>query len=636
MSSLRRAAPQTQPRTYRLSLKGLLLLPFRICNPPPAVGKVRSCSVTPVFDVRLEDVLDRKHLPPLGLKDFEEWLLHVERSPENLYFALWLKEYTVRYKQWTLQQKSLCRDSDQYQMDWPPHTSSHLAMFYARAKQTFFTPNSNYELNLPSDLLAPFHSSNVPLHPDPAVFDQVAIETRQMLKDSLRRFVSAQFNNVGNNRVLCGMIAGTVCCLVGAVLPIVYNLVLGRSRWLRLTAMPGLWLGLTLLLTSINGICLGVYVFGDLRQLRKFELSRPPISKPQPLRQRPVISSPITGLRITPIIPLYRPSQSRLPTSPTTTHSLQRDTSLQSISVSSCGPAPLPPVHSQSRYSRPPSQLTAISSASYCSQPGSMSDESCYISPAIYDPNPVDGPATGVLTFPPEHMQPKSTFDDDEDNLFSTATFIHPYEEDDDDEYSYQPKKVLPEERQRIDSFDFDSLPPRVGLRCDTSVSPRSFRAAIPQIPPPTSSNTSLPTMTPNVMVIQPEAEPVEQSLTPKAFIRRIQSRCNINKWLVITSPASSTDLQSGTSEKTDSEYSSNFPRPHPSFSSASVDVGKQFKMVKAVPAFASPLTRIHSPIVVRGQWEIVVRSMVIACFVSWAIIGSLLAVPVMKAHGHQ
>ncbi|EEB95941.1 hypothetical protein MPER_05009, partial [Moniliophthora perniciosa FA553] len=82
-------------------------------------------------------------------------------------------------------------------------------MFYARAKQTFFTPNSNYELNLPSDLLAPFHSSNAPLHPEPAVFDQIAFETRQMLRDSLRRFVSAQFNNVGNNRVLCGMIAGT-------------------------------------------------------------------------------------------------------------------------------------------------------------------------------------------------------------------------------------------------------------------------------------------------------------------------------------------------------------------------------------------------------------------------------------------
>ena len=90
----------TQPKTYRLTLKAIFSFPvsnhqslslvsihgnvqLRLCNPPPAVGKVRSCGgelvicclflpasylgiVTPVFNVRVEDVLDRKHLPPLG------------------------------------------------------------------------------------------------------------------------------------------------------------------------------------------------------------------------------------------------------------------------------------------------------------------------------------------------------------------------------------------------------------------------------------------------------------------------------------------------------------------------------------------------------------------------------------------
>ena len=90
----------TQPKTYRLTLKAIVSFPvskppvflslsihgnvqIRLCNPPPAVGKVRSCGgelvdfclflsasyiaiVTPLFNVRLEDVLDRKHLPPLG------------------------------------------------------------------------------------------------------------------------------------------------------------------------------------------------------------------------------------------------------------------------------------------------------------------------------------------------------------------------------------------------------------------------------------------------------------------------------------------------------------------------------------------------------------------------------------------
>jgi len=105
MSSQRRPQLQTQPRTYKVTLKSILSLPvsspwfrrmsvpyfiqYRLCNPPPAVGKVRSCSgmylstislarsaawlltlslqVTPILNVRLEDILDRKHLPPLGM-----------------------------------------------------------------------------------------------------------------------------------------------------------------------------------------------------------------------------------------------------------------------------------------------------------------------------------------------------------------------------------------------------------------------------------------------------------------------------------------------------------------------------------------------------------------------------------------
>lgn len=40
--------------------------------------------IQPEYEVRLEDVLARRHLPPLGLKDFEEWLVFVEGSVENL------------------------------------------------------------------------------------------------------------------------------------------------------------------------------------------------------------------------------------------------------------------------------------------------------------------------------------------------------------------------------------------------------------------------------------------------------------------------------------------------------------------------------------------------------------------------
>lgn len=75
-----------------------------------------------------------------------------------------------------------------------------------------------------------------------------------MLKDSLDRFVLASYYNVGTNRALCGMIGGTVIALAGFVPPIAVNFAEDRARWLRLLALPGLWLGLTILLASLNGV----------------------------------------------------------------------------------------------------------------------------------------------------------------------------------------------------------------------------------------------------------------------------------------------------------------------------------------------------------------------------------------------
>jgi hypothetical protein len=56
--------------------------------------------------------------------------------------------------------------------------------------------------------------------------------------------------------------------------------------------------------------------------------------------------------------------------------------------------------------------------------------------------------------------------------------------------------------------------------------------------------------------------------------------------------------------------------------------VRRQWKMVKAVPAFTE-LTHVLSPVIVRGQWEIVTKSFVIAILLSWLILGCLLAVPI-------
>ncbi|KAJ7459794.1 hypothetical protein FB451DRAFT_1271564 [Mycena latifolia] len=596
------SSTQTQPRAARLSFKSILSLPYRLCNPPPAVAKVRSCGVTPVLQVNLEDVLERKHLPPLGLKDFEEWLLYCEDSVENLYFILWLKEYTLKYKQWVARTVYERNNAGDYRMDWPLHSSSQLAMFYARAKQTFFTPNAAYELNLPSVAFAPFHASNGSPHPDPAIFTEIAIETRKMLDESLARFASAQLSNVGNQRALCGIIAGVVFCLLGALTPIAYNFAYGHSRWLRLSSFPGLWFGLTVLLAAWNGVCIGVYVFGDLRQLRKFELSRPAISKPQPLRAprpRPTISYPIPG--ITPI-PVIQPRLAIIPPPP----------------------AHLPSARSPSRSSALPSAGSSVDSHSSCSgETGAI-----HISPAYYDDSEVQGPATSPVT--PDHLgafpfSTKRAFDETEsgtDSFGATASFIHPFDQlPEDDRQFGGPPRTHPEDRQLLSAFDFDALP-----RCSYGTTPHHLR----RLSQPRN-------------LIKSEPKGSKRRLSPKALIGRMQSKC-VTKWtapIVGSASARPHDLEAG-AEVTPDEKVPHRPRdsldsssrPHldlPQHTRTPVDksvVHKQFKLVKAVPAFAVPLTPVLSSVVVRGQWEIVTRSAVFALFLSWIVLGCLLAVP--------
>lgn len=372
---------------------------------------------------------------------------------------------------------------------WKPQPSSDLAWFYARCKQTFLTPNSAYELNLPSEVLAPFHVTNPSPHPQPSEFDAIADQVQHLLRESLRRFVTAQFNNVGNNRVLCGIIAGVICCLFGALVPILYNFLHSHSRWTRLYALPGLWLGLTLLVSSVNGICLGVYIFGDLRQLKKFELSRPPISKPQLLHT--ALQSPLSATG--PILPLAHP--------PTI--------------------LPPPPVYASSSLRHSSSTLSSGRHSS--SSDLSLAESECviHISPAYYDPDPIEGPAMTPISPDSSSMaKPFSHFDDDDDNedLFvPTATFIHAYEHS---SQNSAPESRLSQDHQSL--FDFDALPPK-------PPHPKASRR-ISYAKPVIMGN-------PHVFVIEPEAQPLpDTGLSLKGFIRRIQLRCNVNKWLVFTS----------------------------------------------------------------------------------------------------
>ena len=81
-----------------------------------------------------------------------------------------------------------------------------------------------------------------------------------------------------------------------------------------------------------------------------------------------------------------------------------------------------------------------------------------------------------------------------------------------------------------------------------------------------------------------------------------------------------------------------------PSLGPASVDEegGKpttwrsRMRRMLQVPAFASPLTPVLNPVVTRGQWEIVVRSFVVAGVIAWVVVGSLLALPEMPVGGYM
>ncbi|KAH7928803.1 hypothetical protein BV22DRAFT_1102854 [Leucogyrophana mollusca] len=643
--------PQQPPKS-NLSLKGLLSLPYRLCNPPPAVGKVRSCGVTPVLDVRLDDILERKHLPPLGLKDFEEYLLYVEQSPENLYFLLWLKEYNERYHAWTLRAKATHSASDASRepnsprnaFRVPPAPDPALALFYARAKQTFFTPNGQYELNVPSDILAPFHSSsshsafspcNRPAashwhsqntHPDPAAFTEVALEARNMLKDSLALFVRAAYTNVGSRRAACGIAAGSLFILLCGVLPLA--LMTGgwagapHGRLVRLAAFPGLWLGLTVLIASLHGVCLMVYIFGDLRQLRKFELARPAISRPIPVAEISSISAPL------PCRP--RSSNTRLP------QALEKDeTPVSPVTINSEG---YHSFHVQERSSSPAASSSCSSgTCDTCDSSSSFEPHDIDISPAYFDPIPApEGPATSTalyrsapssIAFPPSvHARPrpdpsplaiatsfaassaaaqgitrgKSTTARTGREFGPTAGFI-PHDSDSDSDThhgNHRRRGRVANQRQcgEQERFDFDLLP-------KATAQGQEYANAAPVLARSGGEKSLLP-----------GATSPSSSRPISSVLGRAQYKCNKRPYA--QSPVSSS-----------SEPSLN---PHSPASRPTSYFGMTLTLpsfTAGVPAFAAPMTRVRSPVVVRAQWEVVVRAAVLAALGAGVVVGVVVGV---------
>jgi hypothetical protein len=66
------------PQRFPYLFRNIRHFPRRLFHPPnpsvPRVGTVRSLKLTPCYRVSLEDVINGRHLPPLGRKEFEDFL----------------------------------------------------------------------------------------------------------------------------------------------------------------------------------------------------------------------------------------------------------------------------------------------------------------------------------------------------------------------------------------------------------------------------------------------------------------------------------------------------------------------------------------------------------------------------------
>ena len=384
-----------------------------------------------------------------------------------------------------------------------------------------------------------------------------------------------------------------------------------------------------------------VYIFGDLRQLRKFELSRPRISAPKPLDSasvRPLISSPVPIHRSDSHSSSFLPSIAFRRSRPTLAQPGPVVPSLTITIPEKPAPAAVSLIQRDSlagsMVSTPYDSASSQYSSSSSSYNVDVGEPEITVSPAYFDPDPApEGPATrtgpdahpfitdGIAVPSPSYRFGTAGVHTEECRAHracynnTTAGFIS---YDDDDLYD-RPGRAA--EEGRAGAFDFDSLPVRDGedapCICATVPAVQSS-VALPLNPQeekqPDFTLTQPSSPTP---AFTPSAPPDETRHTelkaPAAFLARAQYECNRNS-VVGATPA----------VPANQKYKSQSTRLQVSQQT----IENQHHRVRGVPAFG-PLTRVMSPVVSRAQWEIVVRSGFVAMIMSFTIVGSLLAIPV-------
>jgi hypothetical protein len=140
----------------------------------------------------------------------------------------------------------------------------------ARAKATFFSSDSQYELNLAAVRISEFYAlvdgvapGESPGPPRPDAFAAIRGDVEVMLRTSARRFVKSRSRNAGTQRVLC-IIFGGLLTMAIALAPLMVSRFSDRNRYIRFGMIPPLWVGLTVFLCSANGICLVLVCFSGI------------------------------------------------------------------------------------------------------------------------------------------------------------------------------------------------------------------------------------------------------------------------------------------------------------------------------------------------------------------------------------
>ncbi|GAA6060524.1 hypothetical protein JCM10212_005605 [Sporobolomyces blumeae] len=234
-------------------------------------GKVRGARVK-LCEVTLEDVLEGRYTPPLTLRDFEDYLAFKEKSAENLYFHLWVKEYTRLY--------------NAHSPSTRPHDEAMLlGASFRTAVDTFFSAQSPLELNVPSDLRRQIDSqietaahataaspNSEPFLP-PSAFDKCHHEASESLAVSFKAFIKQVSRNADRNRGWFAIFLGALTYLLGLI-PTIVCTRLDAHRGYRAIGIPLWWFGVVVLVGGLRKTCLVIYLFGDNRQLYPWELAR--------------------------------------------------------------------------------------------------------------------------------------------------------------------------------------------------------------------------------------------------------------------------------------------------------------------------------------------------------------------------